>query len=77
MPQNRFRVFTKLQQCLGNAPEQNIDHDFFIAQNDRIELMGKGEDITMIYTHVLQQGGYGVTTLYNKKKFQTVALHFL
>jgi hypothetical protein len=55
-------VFNKLKQCLGNAAEQNIDHYFFIAQNDRIELMDKGKDIVMIYTHVLQQGGYGVAS---------------
>jgi hypothetical protein len=48
-PKAVFRVFTKLEQCLGNAAEQNMDHHFFIAQNDVIEFMRKGKEVSVLH----------------------------
>jgi len=44
-----FAIITKLQQCLGNRSEQNIDHHFFIAQNEVIEFMGKGKEFSVLH----------------------------
>jgi hypothetical protein len=39
-----FGIIVKFHQCLGDRTEEEIIHDFLIAENKGIEFCGDGED---------------------------------